>query len=983
MTTTTVRLGYVALCTVLAFVLGATARAQEKTPMPPFTGERVIVKDVPDRYGALADQIARLEKASTQTYYVVVVKSTGPGDSATRQYSNQLFDSWRKHGSKRGRSFDPQRSVIVVVALDNHQVALKPGLKLDGLGLNPEVIQRDLINAEGGFIELARAGRFSDAISTLLDQTNNWIAERDSQTARVALAKPAAKTAESLPVPTSSASKVPAAAPESSAGQTPRTDRSVIQVEPEPKRQASSDWFLVLMLGIPILVLLAAFVGWIWVLFRRRHTQFAGRIKEIKSKAADLMDRLDGLKERLKLMPTSTEFKQPLTGETQALYNAVNERQGKLWDGWLHVMEVLDKAEKLAARSASPLSQKTLDEAQELINRQGSFEQIESQAKAIEADIDRLDQAHGVARAVLSTVTAARPKIDAGLENIKKLRLPTAPFEEEVSAIEAGITGAGTALVADPLATKTALEQLQSRMEKLIGRIERVVSLHADAGKVRASLEAIKRQAAGHRAQGLKLVEDGGNPDPILGQADEASAELLNSLAAGDPDAATQKLEAAKSLAQGAQATIEKVQKAKALCERDLPGRSRETERLRAALPQAESYQNDLERDFARSSWQAVGRNLDQVRSLLATFDKQSQQAAAAATTTKQEYIRGAGLVEELARQQQIVLRLMSGLGEQLNSLMNVRNECRKLNEDVAATERRADLVIRQNEAIISDVARNSLENARRTKADLAAQSNEARPDWPALRQRLLEVIEDLKISQSQAEEDVKNHEALAQEFEQVRNAAGRVYSFLASHEEDRLAANQHYQAAADALDRVGMEITEPRGRSGALLEQVRGAAADLNRAEELAREDIRLAAQAQAEIAEAGRAIDQARSYSTMGFGVDTSGCESQVFQAQQLLQNQNYEQSIKLAGAGMQQARQVYYTAMQHAYMRQMSMAAEQRRQAARMAAPPWNGVSFGAAAATAAAAAILERAGSEAQASPEAGDGSWSGDAGQGSW
>ena len=48
---------------------------------------------------------------------------------------------------------------------------------------------------------------------------------------------------------------------------------------------------------------------------------------------------------------------------------------------------------------------------------------------------------------------------------------------------------------------------------------------------------------------------------------------------------------------------------------------------------------------------------------------------------------------------------------------------------------------------------------------------------------------------------------------------ASRVYAFLSSHQEDRLAANQHYQAAADALDRVGMEMAEPRGRSAALLE--------------------------------------------------------------------------------------------------------------------------------------------------------------------
>jgi hypothetical protein len=248
----------------------------------------------------------------------------------------------------------------------------------------------------------------------------------------------------------------------------------------------------------------------------------------------------------------------------------------------------------------------------------------------------------------------------------------------------------------------------------------------------------------------------------------------------------------------------------------------------------------------------------------------------------------------------------------------------------------------------------------------------------------MLEVIDDRARAQSQAQEDLKYHQALTQEFEQVRNTASRVYAFLASHQEDRLAANQHYQAAADALERVGMEITEPRGRSAALLEQVRGAASDLKMSEDLAREDIRLAAQAQAEITEAGRAIHQARSYSSAGFGVDTATPESQVLQSEQLLQTQNYEQSIQLAGSAMQTARQLYYSAMQQALLRQMTLAAEQRRRTMRMAAPSWNGVSFGAAAATAAAATILEKSAAAAPAPPsDTAVGSWSSDTAQGSW
>ena len=48
------------------------------------------------------------------------------------------------------------------------------------------------------------------------------------------------------------------------------------------------------------------------------------------------------------------------------------------------------------------------------------------------------------------------------------------------------------------------------------------MSLFGDAQKVKSSLETIRRQVAGHRAQGLKLIEDGGNPDPLLGQAEAA-----------------------------------------------------------------------------------------------------------------------------------------------------------------------------------------------------------------------------------------------------------------------------------------------------------------------------------------------------------------------------------------------------------------------------------------------------------------------------
>ncbi len=590
---------------------------------------------------------------------------------------------------------------------------------------------------------------------------------------------------------------------------------------------------------------------------------------------------------------------------------------------------------------------------------------------------------------MLDAVNAARPKLLAGLEALTKLDLPTKPYQAEVEAQGAAEAKAGSQMVADPMGIRTVLEELKAKSESLLARIERVAALCGDARQVKETIETMRKQVAAHRAQGLKLLETGGNPDPALSQGEAAQAEVIAALRNGDADLGASALSTAQRRVQEAQSTIEQVQKARSFCDRDPAARLGETERLRTAMSQAGSYQADLERDFSPSSWSAVGRNLEQAKGLLATFDRQVQDAARAASSSSQEYLKGARTLEELARQQQIVLRLMSGLGEQLNSLVAVRNESRSLIEELAASERAVELLIRQNEAVIGPLAAESLAKAQQVRQEILLRSGRPRPDWPALRQSLAEGIENMSIARSQAEEDIKNFEQLNGEFEGARRTASRVYALLSSHQEDRLAANQHYQAAADSLDRIAISMQEPRGIAGSLLAQVRDAAADLARSEELAREDIRLAAQAQSEISDALQAIRQAQGYAGMGIGSDTGGAQSQLMQAEQLLQSQNYEQSIQYAGAATQLARQVYYAAMQQAMLQEAAAQAEQRRRAARAAAPAWDGISFGTAAATAAAATILEKAASDPppEAAPEpepaTAGGSWGGETAQGSW
>jgi hypothetical protein len=354
-------------------------------------------------------------------------------------------------------------------------------------------------------------------------------------------------------------------------------------------------------------------------------------------------------------------------------------------------------------------------------------------------------------------------------------------------------------------------------------------------------------------------------------------------------------------------------------------------------------------------------------------------------------------MYEQLGQQQQIVLRLMSALGEQLNALIGARSDCQKLRRELDQVASRVEQYLRQNAAIVGDMARQSFASATKSLAANVGNFDAPRPDWPAVRQALASAGEEFAIAQSHAETDVRTYEQLKSEFGQARQQADRVYTLLAGHREDRLAANQRYQAAADVLDQVSVDLNAPRGESARLLEQVRGAAADLQQAEQMAREDIRLAQQAMAELAEARRAIDQSRSYFAMGVGVDSSPAESELMQAEQLLEAQDYEEAIRRGGAAIQAMRRAQNFAAQEAQRRQMEQDAEMRRRAAYSQGP---GISTGAIAAGAAAAVILDQLGQGARAeppepamSPQMPDtgsdepatavGSWSSDAGEGNW
>ncbi len=811
------------LLTGLLLIVAHNATAdQSRSPMPEFTGARLYIgPDVTDRasYERLQGEIERLEAASSQSYYVVVVRSSGRGPYATRDYIDELFADWSDPARHKGRNFDPERSILVVMALENRQVSVHPGDVLQNeYGLTATTIDRRIAQPE--FVPLARQGDYPAALSRLLHAVDDWIGSRDQAEAsrRHAAEQRAAqlrdeaeaarneanrlldeaqhelqaKKAEGLNVEdvasqvaqtqrvvTSLPSRItddPAGALSDAqqaqqtlqqaidtlrqriaqraeatttldalTGQVRDVDgailgalqsglavgsaredlddaqdridsaRSILTTDPtrslaqakdaegrleairreiaelpalrkrreylagrvrpladqtttaldhaagtgadvaairseiEPTLRKVADAVgpsvnderravatlqaaeselrgvlerveavearhrflsrtLPILLGVAIVGLVLLVLGLLRWFHLRSYWKVEGRFKEFRGRSVEVMDRLDALKERYKLLPvTDKDFTEPMTGATLALYGKIQKELDGLWDRWLKIMETIDEAQRLI-RNRSTLGTRKLDAAGQILDQGDLFDEVRTQEQAVAADLDRLNNAHEEADVQLEALDAKLTEVNARLKALAEASLGPDAFAETRSAIAAQAQQGNTIRTPDPLSAQEALQQARERTEALLQRLDAVLARSEEASQVVNSLDAIAGLAAKQRADGVPLVEDGGNPDPALAQGRQAHAQAMDSLRAGDPDAAGEAIQAAAAQASQARQVIDRSVEARDFCRRALPARRDATRRLDEALAQGEADHDELSRDFAPLSWQALCR---------------------------------------------------------------------------------------------------------------------------------------------------------------------------------------------------------------------------------------------------------------------------------------------------------------------------------------------------------------------------------------
>jgi len=480
-------------------VLSGAGLAAERTPIPEYTGERVYVKDVPDTFQSLSRAIKELERQSPQSYFVVAIRSVGPGGDAPR-YADDVFNTWREQAQARKLAFDPERSVIVVVAIDDRKAAVHTGRALRerfGLDLRTVAGQIGLV-----FAPLARDQKYSEGIAALLASLNNIVAGKDPNTAQVSTGT---ELFPSSPVALASTPPKPAPVPNAETRPVPAASA------PAEKSSTSGTLIGAVLASLAAIGLIVAFL--VWLARRRTRNSVEGKIKEYKKKAVDVMDRLDALKSRLKGLPAEDpDFKEPMSGETLALFEQTQTELTVLWDRWLEVMDILDKAEALAKKD-SALGMEKLKEADKLVSDSKVFEQIEVRSKAVVASMDRLNQAHETARSTSDKVVEEQKEITDRIQKVDKEGLPTVPYKPEVDGIAAQADQAREVLTPDPIGANQTLDLARGRAVKLRDRVGQILERFAEGRKITADLSALGERVGEYRRQGFRLDEEGGDPD--------------------------------------------------------------------------------------------------------------------------------------------------------------------------------------------------------------------------------------------------------------------------------------------------------------------------------------------------------------------------------------------------------------------------------------------------------------------------------------
>src|SRR5262249_7839553 len=162
----------------------------------------------------------------------------------------------------------------------------------------------------------------------------------------------------------------------------------------------------------------------------------------------------DALRYRHQQLPATAPYKDaPMAGATLAMHQGIGQDLGRLWDRWLHVMEVWDKAQTLA-KSGGLFNVERHQEAHRMLAEESKFREGKKEQQACIERLDRLEHGHDEARAAYQSATDGAQKLKESLGRIAAQGIATDSYQAEVDAIRDGIAQGQRLQPNDPIGAR-------------------------------------------------------------------------------------------------------------------------------------------------------------------------------------------------------------------------------------------------------------------------------------------------------------------------------------------------------------------------------------------------------------------------------------------------------------------------------------------------------------------------------------------------
>ena len=867
----------------------AFAQSISGSALPDLGTQRVYLIGNPPGLDAkkISDEIGRVERSSRQKYYVVVVRNAGKGSSSAREFMDSMGPQWVRQSASKGIPFDTKRGVVILVDLENRKIVMHGGTELrQDYDFRDPYLDRELIVPH--FRPLAQKGDMTRAITELIVQTDRWVASK---------------------VKTSPAEESP-------------VDQKVIpnsQTQPQFPR---SYWTKTKLTGFAVLTLVV--VGTVVGIKLKRRKRYRDSVmvqfQEYRSKTVSLMERLDELrKNHSNLLTLDPSFKQPLAGKTLAVYEGLGTELNSLWDKWLSLMDVWERANKLVKSSRS-YDLKQINEAKSLLDQEGKYDGIEERVELCATQLEDLSQAHATAAQKRLDVIAQIAGLQKQLEQVTQSELSIKPYEGTLSLVDGLVRQAEPLAANDPLESVETLDEALATIDKVSTTVNDVLSLLERSEQLETRLQASSKEVSELRRSGYKLTEREADPDLKVEKIRHLLEMIQVSLQRAETSSALKALEEAEATAQSADSDVKRFVDAKAECPKRILEGNEELAKLEVRIHETAPLISELNQGFAHGSFESVAENIERAEELEKSARSLLEKSFVDSAAATQNYLSALESANKASE--------MVGRGnEALTALVNRHSELLELSISTKSGLRELDLKTRElqerfqaNSQVIGAEARNSFDHLIQLIVQISNGMRSGKPDWVQLDRQFQAAVKGLELTKSQAEEDIAGGRKLAERYQEVRQRERFVGQLLQMENKDRPPANQRYQKANELLRRFENSNELDPTDWDSRLRWVEEVAENLDRAEELANQDINLANGSVAEIAAAGQSIRKVQAYHSSGISVNLSASENLLAQAQSMLSAQNYEAAIEAAQQAEHSASVAWNQAQHEARRRQM---------------------------------------------------------------